>query len=154
MPPYTLNPTDAQTSIAEYIQDLYPHIPVIPDGLLDTDDDTIKYFPDGSIKPFIVLRYYSSRRSRRGRSFSSEKLDSHHAAFDVVVVANNGTDARLVLNAVSNDLIGWKPENSGGIVKGEGLWEGSRAVINSNDKPSRWAAVDRFLFGISAVKTA
>lgn len=153
MPSYTLDPTDAQASIVEFLEGLYPHIPVIPDGLLDTDDETIEKYRDESIKPFIVLRFYSTRRSRRGRSFSSEKLDSHHTAFDVVVVARDGTEARLVLNPVSDSLIGFKPVNSGGIVKGDALWEGSRAIINSNDKPTRWAATDRFIFGISATKT-
>lgn len=152
MASYTLNPTDAQASIVEYLESLYSHIPVIPDGLLDTDDDTILRYKDESIKPFIVLRFYSTRRSRRGRSFSSEKLDSHHTGFDTVVVARSGTEARLVLNSVSDSLIGFKPEGSGGIVKGEALWEGSRAIINSNDKPTRWAATDRFIFGVSAVK--
>lgn len=149
---YVLNPQSAQDSIAEKLRTEYPHVPVIEDGLIDGDYDAIEKFPDGSIKPFIILWFSVARRSR-GRSFQNEKLDNHIAGVDVVVVARNGAESRKLINDIANTLIGWKPENAGGIVKGSGIWSQSRAMLDANNRPSRWAATDRFEFGIQANKT-
>lgn len=150
---YVLNPQSAQDSITAYLKSTYPHIPVIEDGLVDGDYAEIDKFPNGEIKPFIIMWFTSARRSPMGRSFQHEKLDNHRASVDVVVVARNGTEARVLLNDVTDKLVGWKPDNAGGIVKGTGLWAQSRAVLDSNNRPSRWVATDRFDFGIQANKT-
>lgn len=150
---YKLNPTGAQRSIIAKLKAEYPHVPILPDGLLDDDNDSILKFPNGSIKPFIIPRFTSPRRARKGRSIAFEKLDSHNASVDVVVVARNPTEARELLNDVGDRLIGWKPENAGGIVKGEAIWEPSRATVDAQNRPTRWAAQDRFTFGIQAVHT-
>lgn len=149
---YVLNPQAAQDSIVAKLESEYPHVPVIEDGLIDGDYAEIEKFANGEIKPFIILWFFSPRR-RNGRSFAHEKLDNHYAGFDVVVVARNGAEARKLINDVGDRLIGWKPDNSGGIVKGAGLWAQSRAMLDSNNRPSRWAATDRFEFGIQANKT-
>lgn len=149
---YVLNPQAAQESITAKLQDEYPHIPIIEDGLIDGDYDVIEKFSDGSIKPFILL-WFSVPRRTRGRSFQHEKLDSYTAGVDIVVVARNGKEARKLINDIGDRLIGWKPTNSGGIVKGSGIWSQSRAMLDSNNRPSRWAATDRFEFGIQANKT-
>lgn len=148
---YVLNPQAAQDSIAEKLRTEYPHIPIIEDGLIDGDYSTIEKFSDGSIKPFILL-WFSVARPGRGRSFQHQKLDSYRAGVDVIVVARNGSEARKLINDIGDKLIGWKPENSGAIVKGSGIWSQSRAVLDSNNRPSRWAATDRFDFGIQANK--
>jgi hypothetical protein len=149
---YVLNPQDAQDSIVEKLKDSYPHIPVIEDGLVDGDYEEIEKFPNGEIKPFIIVWFTTARRSPTGRSFQAEKLDSYRASFDTVVVARNGKEARLLLNDITDKLVGWKPKNSGGIVKGTALWSQSRALLDSNNRPSRWVATDRFDFGIQANK--
>lgn len=150
---YILNPQGSQESIATKLRTEYPHIPVIEDGIIDGEYAEIEKFSDGSIKPFIILWFTVARRNPTGRSFQSEKLDSHSAAVDVVVVARNGAEARKLINDIGDRLIGWKPDNAGGIVKSSGMWSQSRAMLDSNNRPSRWAATDRFEFGIQANKT-
>lgn len=149
---YVLNSQGAQDSIVAKLRTEYPHVPVIEDGLIDGDYAEIDKFPDGTIKPFIILWFSAPRRSG-GRSFQHEKLDGYTAGVDVIVVARNGAEARKLINDVGDRLIGWKPVNAGGIVKGSGIWSQSRAMLDSNNRPSRWAATDRFEFGIQANKT-
>jgi hypothetical protein len=149
---YVLNPQVSQDSIVEKLREEYPHVPVIEDGLIDGDYDEIDKFPNGEIKPFIVLWFSAARRSVYRRSFQHEKLDAHRAGVDVVVVARNGKEARVLLNDITNTLVGWKPENAGGIVKGMAVWAESRPMLDAGNRPSRWAATDRFDFGIQTSK--
>jgi hypothetical protein len=150
---YILNPQSAQDSIAEKIREEYPHIPVIEDGIIDGEYDEIEKFPNGDIKPFIILWFSSARRANTGRSFQSHKLDQHRAGVDVVVVSRNGREARVLLNDITDRLVGWKPDNASGMIKGTAIWTQSRPMIEANDRPSRWAATDRFDFGIQTNKT-
>ena len=105
-----------------------------------------------TFKPFIIVWFAAPYRSG-GRSFQHEKLDGYRAGLDIVVVARNGSEARKLINDIGDRLIGWKPDNAGSIVKGRGIWSQSRAMLDSNNRPSRWAATDRFDFGIQANKT-
>lgn len=149
---YVLNPQAAQDSITQKLRDEYPHVPVIEDGLIDGEYDVIEKFADGSIKPFIVL-WYANAKPTGARSFQHQKLDQYRSGVDVVVVARNGTEARKLLNDIGDRLVGWKPENAGGIVKGGALWSQARAMIDTNNRPTRWFVTDRFEFGIQANKT-
>lgn len=149
---YILNPTASQTSFESKIKTEYLHVPVFPDGLMDTEDG-IKRFDDGSIKPFIVIWFSNPRRSRRKRGFVDTKLDNYNAGADVVVVARNGTEARILLNDIGDTLIDWKPTNSGIVVEGSALWRDSRAVIDASNRPTRFAVTRRFEWGIQANKT-
>lgn len=150
MAEYVLNPTRAQESIVARLKAAYPHVPVIEDGFLDQDDTQILKFPDGSIKPFVIPRFSSPKRERRGRSFVTRKLDAHSGAVDIVVVARKGSEARKLLNNIGNTLIDWKPVNAGGIFKGEAQWEPSIVSIDAQHRPNRWSASDRFHFGLQA----
>jgi hypothetical protein len=149
---YLLNPQVSQDSIVEKLREEYPHVPVIEDGLIDYEYDVIQKFSNGEVKPFIILWFSTARRTNSGRSFYNEKLDGYVAGVDVLVVARNGREARVLLNDIGNTLVGWKPENAGGMVKGVGIWAQSRAFLDSNNRPSRWAATDRFEFGIQTTK--
>lgn len=148
---YTVNPQLQQDSIEEYLKTQYPHIPVIPDGLLDTDDDSIQKFQDESIKPFVILWFNNPKRSPRGRSFSDYKLDSRTASVDVVVVARSGTEARTLLNDIHDRLIGFKTDGGGKLHEASSLW-GSTRSIDIQNRPTRFAITDRFDFGVSARK--
>ena len=158
---YRLDPTASQTSFAKEIADTYDHVPVFPDGLMDGnkqldpngDEREIERFPDNSIKPFVVIWFGNPRRNRRGRGFVDSKLDSYTAGADVVVVARNGTEARVLLNDIGNTLIDWKPENSGRVVEGSALWRDARAVIDSDNRPTRFAVTRRFEWGLQHAKT-
>lgn len=146
---YVLDPSASQESFVTKLETEYPHIPVLPDGLLDTEEG-IERFPDQSIKPFIIIWFSTPRRNRRGRSFVATKLDGYTAGADVVVVARSGTEARLLLNNIGNRLLDWKPANSGIVTEGSDLWRDSRAILDANNRPTRFAATRRFEWGIQA----
>ena len=148
---YTINPQKQQDSITAFLEATYPHVPIIPDGMLDTDDDTILKFADQSIKPFVVLWFNQPKRSSRGRSFGSYKLDSRFGSVDVVVVARKGTEARELLNSIQDSLVGFKTDDGGRLHESSSLW-GSTRSIDIQDRPTRFTATTRFDFGVSAVK--
>lgn len=149
---YRLDPTASQSSFTAKLKASYPHVPFFPDGLIDTETGILK-FPDNSIKPFGVIWFGNPRRSRRGRGFSNTKLDNYTVGADVVIVARNGTEARVLLNDIGNTLIDWKPENSGVVVEGSSLWRDARAVLDANNRPTRFAVTRRFEWGIQANRT-
>lgn len=143
---YDLDLEPIQQSIIDFIESEWPGTPVYPDGLVD--DETVDKFDDGSVKPYFILWLRDLNRSPRGRSFGGTRMDSYRSGFDLVAVTNNGSESRRLLNLVSNKLIGWKPLNSGEVVKGNSLWEGSRAVKDSANRPSRFVSTGRFDFGV------
>src|SRR5690606_16967337 len=108
-------------------------------------------FPGGGVKPFIVLWFRALRRSgaRKGtRSFAGPRLDAYNSGFDVVCVASNPDHAQRLLNAVTNKVVGAKFENSGVTNVDGAIWDNSRPVLDSQNRPSRWAATQRFAFGV------
>ena len=149
--PYSLDITATQNSIESFLKAQYPHVPVIPDGLLDVNHEAIQRFPDQSIKPFIVLWFSTVKRRPRGRSFASYKLDQHFATVDVVVVARHGTECRKLLNNVSDRLVEFQATGGGKMYKSASLW-GSSRKIDIQNSPTRFAMTDRFDFGVSAQK--
>lgn len=160
MAEYVLDPTEEQDSIAAYLRTEFPFVPVIEDGLmddqiytnLDGSEIAIPTFPDGTVKPFIILWFSNAKRSARGRSIADYKLDAHFATVDVVVVARNGTDARKLLNKIGNRMVGFRTSGGGRLYKSASLWGDSRQVIDDDNRPTRWARTDRFDFGIQARK--
>lgn len=150
---YTINPQAAQDSIVAFLKTHYPHIPVLPGGLLDTADDKIEKYPDDSIKPFVILWFSTVKRRSRGRAFGGYKLDARYASVDVVVVARDDNDARLVLNDMADRLVGFVPETGGGLHESSSLW-GSTRSIDIQNRPTRFAMTQRFDFGVSARKVA
>lgn len=158
--PYSVSPQSEQDSITAYLRAEYPHIPVIEDGLMDDQVYTepggtevaIPTFPDGSVKPFIVLWYSDIKRSARGRSFSDYKLDSHFATVDVVVVTRSGTEGRKLTNDVNDRMIGFRADGGGRLHKGTPLWADSRQMLDDTNRPSRWARTVRYDFGVASRK--
>lgn len=156
---YTLNPQIEQDSITAFLRSQYTH-PVIEDGLMDAQiytipggtDVAIPTFPDGSVKPFIILWFSQMKRASNGRSFSSYKLDSHYATVDIVVVTRDATSGRRLLNDIGDKLVGFQTDGGGRMHKGSALWGDSRQVIDDDNRPTRWARTDRFDFGISSRK--
>lgn len=151
---YSINPQSAQDSLAKKLREEYPHIPVIEDGLLDDDNETIQHYEDGSVKPFIVIWFHTPRRTSRGRSFSTTRLDQRKASADIVVVGRSGTEARRVMNDVIDTVIGFKPKDSGAITEAERqLWTDARE-IDTRNRPSRWAMSYSIEWGAFSKKTA
>jgi hypothetical protein len=145
---YSLDLTPIQADIVSHFESEFA-AEVIVDGFLDTEE--VPKFSDGSVQPFIVLWFRGLRRSgsRRGtRAFAGPRLDSYTTGFDAVCVANNGTDARNLMNYVADQLVEWKPLNGGQVNLDSSLWQASRPIIAAADKPTRWAATQGFQFGV------
>lgn len=150
---YTLNPQPAQDSLVAKLRATYPHIPVIEDGMLDDENDAIKTYDDGSVKPFIVVMFQTPRRARGGRSFAGTRLDQRTAQADIVVVGRSGSEARRVVNDLIDRVIGFKPHGSGAVVESDRqLWTDARKIDTSN-RPSRWAIPFSVEWGIFSTKT-
>lgn len=140
MADYQLDLQEIQDTITAYFEDTFVQ-PVFEDALVD--DETLPL-------PSIVIWYRDLRRGPRGRSFAGTRLDSYKSGFDVVVLAKTGKQARQILNYVGDTIIGHKFLNTGEVVKTQAIWESSRAVLDSANKPSRFAATSRFEFGVFA----
>lgn len=157
--PYTLNPQVTQQSITDGLRAMYPHVTFIEDGMVDDqyyeDPETgdllaIPTFSDGSVKPFVLVWYSQMKRGSKNHSFSSYKIDPHSATVDLVAVTRKPSEGRLLLNDIGDNLVGFKPENGGRLYKSASLWGDSRQVLDTDNRPSRWARTDRFDFGIQA----
>lgn len=158
--PYNINPQTTQDSITEYLRIQYPHVDIIPDGMMDQEEyppapgdplKEINKFQDGSIKPFVVLWFNNPKRSARGRSFASYKLDSRSASVDVVVLARSGTEARTLMNDMIDRLVEFKTEDGGKLHESSSLW-GSTRSIDIQNRPTRFGITNRFDFAVGAVK--
>lgn len=151
--PYDVNPSREQQSIIDFLQAEYSHTAVIPDGLLDDDDDKITYGTYG-VNGFLVLYFSNPKPSpgNRGKSFAGVRLDQRHATVDVVAVARSGTAARDFLNDVYNKLLGFQTDGGGRLTDGTALWGDSRQVAMDKDRPTRWARTVRFDFAVNSRK--
>lgn len=147
---YNLDITAIQASIVAEVERLFPDIPVIPDGMVDSEDAPKDEY--GNVAPFFVLWFHDIRRGprRAGRSFGGTRMDSYRSRFDLISVAGDGVTCRQNLNDANNELIGWKPHNSGELLKGEAMWSDTRPVLDSSNVPTRFAATSRFDFGVLA----
>ena len=150
---YSINPQAEQDSIEAFLKAQYPHIPIIPDGVPDTENELIQQFPNIRIKPFMILWYSTVKRRPRGRSFGGYKLDSHFASLDILIVTSDPTVARTLMNDVSDRLVGFRTEGGGRLYKSPSLWGQARSV-DMQTKPTRWAMTDRFDFGVASKKVA
>jgi hypothetical protein len=151
---YSLALSPIEADIASHFESTFA-AEVVVDGFLDTEE--VPKFSDGSVQPFIVLWFRGLRRSasRRGtRAFAGPRLDAYNAGFDAVCVANNGADARTLMNYVTDQIVGWKPLNSGQVNTDASLWQASRPIINAADKPTRWAATQGFQYGVFQSRVA
>ena len=149
--PYSIDPTEAQQSIIDHLEETFPGVRVIPDGMPDISDEYIDTFPDGSIKPFLLLQFSEPRRTGR-TAFAEYKLDAHDASVDILAVTRDATSGRILLNKVTNELVGFRVEGGGRMHKGTSLWGESRQLIDDTDRPNRWVRTSNFQFGIASRK--
>ena len=134
-------------SIDQAMADEFPGITIRPNGMMD--DDAVPKYESGLIKPYIIVWHLQLRRGN-ARSYGGTRLDDYGSGLDLSIIANNGTDAMEVASQVADFLIGFKPLGGGAMVKGRGLFDGSRAVTSSETKPTRFATSDRFNYSWSA----
>lgn len=149
---YSVNPTQEQDSITEFLRSEYPNMAIIPDGLPDDDYDEITYNAQGEMNTFVVL-WYSNIKPGRAKGFGGRKLDSYFATVDVVVVARDGDRARVVLNDITDRLIDFKAEGGGRLTQGKPLFSDARNLRRDTTRPARWIRTSRFDFGVASKKT-
>lgn len=152
MAEYNIDITTAQASIVAKLESITWGFPVtvITDGAIDADE--VPKFSDGRVSPFIVVSFGEIQRTGTGRSFAGWKLDNHRSTVDFRFVANNATTPRLMRNILNNELVGWKPDRSGALVKSTALWADVRSYIDAQNRPTRWVANSRFEYGVNAIK--
>ena len=151
---YTVSPQDSQDSVTDMLRAKFPLIPFIPDGLPEGEHSEIKLNADGSVRPFVVIWFHAARRTKSGRSFSTTRLASRRTGCDIVAVANSGSEARRILNGVSDFLVDKKPVRSGRITDSDApLWENARPMDMAN-RPARFLATSTFTWGMNNQKIA
>lgn len=155
VPPYSLDMDPIQDSVVQFFGTTFTNQETIVDAFLDSED--VPRFPGGGVKPFIVLWFRGIRRSgaRRGtRSFGGPRMDSYNSGFDAVCVASNPSHARELMNYVTDEVVGRKFENTGLVTTDSALWEATRPILDAQNKPTRWAATQRFSYGVFQKRTA
>lgn len=118
-----LNPSAAEDSIVEELEDIIPRV-------YDTE------VPDGvsPVYPMIVCYFGDPIRTARGRNILSVKNDPQRAYVLVQVASETVQSTKDIYGAVREKLIGFCPDNSGEMVP-EGLGV-SYSRSNGNSKPT------------------
>lgn len=148
MADYTLNPQLSYDSFVAELRRLYPNRPLLEEGTIDSDDNTIQTYSNGMVKPFMVTWSKNPTKTASGRSFAGTRLDQRKGGMDVVVVAKSGAEARLVANDVFDKIIGFKPTGSGRVTDAaRTLWSDARGMDMGN-RPTRWAVALSFEWGL------
>lgn len=153
--PYSLDVQPIQDDIVDYFESTYAGYSIFVDAFLDTEE--APRYVGGGVKPFIVLWFRGLRPSgrRKGtRSFAGPRRDAYSSGFDVVCVASNPTDARKLLNFVTDGVVGKKFDDTGLVEVDAALWENTRPILDTQNKSTRWAATQRFKFGVSQPRSA
>ena len=142
---YNLDLSPTQASITAKLETI-TSLPTLPDGIPDEESDRIPKDAAGNVTPFLIVWFRTLHVAPHGAAFGGPRMDSYLSGFDVMCVAADGTTSRTTLNMVADGLIGWKPTNAGHVTKIRSLYEGSRAVLDSTSRPSRFASTDRYQF--------
>lgn len=150
---YTISPQPAQDDLIAQLRALYPNHAVIKNGLVDQDDSTIRTLPSGSVEAFLVVWFHMPRRTRRGRSFATTRLDQRMASADIVAIGGSPNNALDLANDVYDKIIGRKLVGSGAITEAERqLWSDARQIDIAN-RPSRWMVPVSIEWGANSTKT-
>lgn len=137
--------TPVQDNITARIESILPNTPVDEDGVLD--DTNLKRGPDLQLVPYIVPRYGSLRRQPLGYAVVGTRHDNYYSTVDVSCVAPTGRAARAMLNAATDGLLGFKPDDSSEMVI-EGLPD-NFVIMNNVGRPTAFVASVRFRFGVN-----
>lgn len=137
-----------QEAITAQVQLLYPTYDVIE----DTVDDSAVLERDfrGKMPAYIILRYGPKLPKRRGKSYAGPKFDEYYATVDVMAIASKGKIARQLCDAVTNDLIGFMPDdNSPMTIQDDGGMFAAFVVSSNEARPTRSLASQRLRFNVN-----
>lgn len=148
MPAQGLDLFGYQETITAYIKSLYPDYTVIEDTL--EDDRVLTRNLTGKMDAFIILRYGPKMPKRNGKSFKGARYDEYYATVDIMAIANKGNTARRLCDAITNDLIGWKPDDTHQMTIQDDGGMFAAFVVSSNEaRPTRSIASERMRFDIN-----
>jgi hypothetical protein len=134
-----------QDSILIHIESAFPAYDIVEDMVLE-DEVLLKL--NKNIKPFIVLRWHGLMRDTNDTSFGGVRHDSYMSAVDVVFIAPSPKQARLGLNMVMDELIGWYVPGGSPLtpVGGNSVFP----VIEANGRPHVYVAVNTLVFHVDS----
>lgn len=138
-----------QDAITAEVIRLYPGYTVIEDTL--EDDRTLTRDLTGKMPGYIILRYGPKLPKRRGKTFRGAKHDEYYATVDVMAVASKGRIARQLCDAITNDLIEFRPDGVAGITIQDDGGMFAAFVVSSNEaRPTRSIASQRMRFNVNS----
>jgi hypothetical protein len=134
-----------QDSILIHIQSALPAYQVVEDMVLE--DETLLRL-NKNVKPFIVLRWHGLMRDLNDTSFGGVRHDGYMSAVDVVFIAPSPRQARLGLNMVMDELIGWYVPGGSPLtpVGGDSVFP----VLEAGGRPHIYVAVNTLRFAVNS----
>lgn len=146
---YGLDLISYQDTITAEVKRLYaPDFEVLEDTL--ADDHILTRDKMGKMDAFIILRYGPKLPKRRGKSFAGVRHDEYYATVDVMAIASKGRTARYLCDAVTNDLLGFKPDGvSGMTIQDDGGMFAAFVVSSNEARPTRSIASERLRFNVN-----
>jgi hypothetical protein len=137
-----------QEAITAHVKTLYPDYDVIEDTL--EDDLVLTRDINGKMPAYIILRYGPMLPARRGKSFAGPRHDEYYATVDMMAIANKGNIARKLNAAMTNDMIGFKPDGTAPMTIQDDGGMFAAFVVSSNEaRPTRSLASTRMRFKVN-----
>jgi len=139
-----------QDNITAHVRALLPNTPVIEDSL--PDDVQVPRDENQQMIPYIILRYSPLRMNAYGGGIAGVRHGDYYANVDVMTSAPVGRMARMLLDVVSDALIGFDP-GDGGETQLEG--GASQFVVSANEvRPTQFVCTVRMRFVVNGKNIA
>jgi hypothetical protein len=134
-----------QDSIAIHVESSFPAYEIVEDMVLQ-DESLLSL--NKNLKPFIVLRWHGLIRNESEASFAGVRHDGYMSAVDVVFIAPSPRQARLGINMVMDDLIGWHVPGGSPLtpVGGESVFP----VVDAGGRPHVYLGVNSLMFNVNS----
>lgn len=137
-----------QDAITNEVKRLYPGYTVIEDTV--EDDRTIERDPMGKMPAYVILRYGPKLPKRRGKTFKGALHDEYYATVDVMAIASKGRIARVLCDAITNDLLQFRPDGVAPMsIQDDGGMFAAFVVSSNEARPTRSLASERLRFNVN-----
>lgn len=136
----------SQESIKSYLQTTFPNHQTITGATYD-DESLVRV--NGTLLPYITLRFGTLLPRLNDRSMGGYRQDGYFSTCDVGVVAPNDDDMRALLAVVTDRLINFQPEGAARLHLA--LYAPPLSfTIFAKAKPSAYFSANRYEFNINA----
>lgn len=134
-----------QETIKLHAETLLTAYDIVEDMVLE-DETLLKL--NKNVKPFIVFRWHGLMRMQNDASFGGVRHDGYMSAVDVIFVAPTPKQARIGLNMVMDELIGWEVPGGSPLtpVGGQSVFP----VIDKDARPHIYLAVNTLEFAVNS----